>query len=301
MIIVRLTGGLGNQMFQYALGRHLAEKLSTTLKLDPLFYESNKLRHYELHCFHIWEHIATQAEIDALRREQRTRLYHFLQRGLRKLKIDNPITRQPPNPFHVREADHSFHPEVLEKSGPLYLDGYWQSEKYFRDIAEIIHREFEIKYKQDAESQRISELIHATESVSLHVRRADYVQNPVVNQIHGTCDQAYYDRAIHHLTQSIQNPHFFLFSDDPAWVKAELKLDFPATILEHNGPSRSYEDLRLMSQCKHNIIANSSFSWWGAWLNKNPAKIVVAPARWYADPVKNAQTKDVVPETWVKQ
>jgi hypothetical protein len=300
MIIVHLVGGLGNQMFQYALGRHLAEKQSTILKLDVSGFQTYKLRRYGLHCFHIWEHIATQTEIDSLHRENNRRIKHFVRRVLRKLNSNLANVILPPNPLFFEERYFRFDPVVLQKTAPLYLRGYWQSEKYFSEIQEILRREFEIKYKQDPESRRISDLIQSTNSISLHVRRADYVQDPHINQIYGTCDQSYYDRSIQHLITSVKDPHFFIFSDDPAWVKVGLKLGFPATVVEHNGPFRDYEDLRLMSQCKHNIIANSSFSWWGAWLNENPEKIVIGPQRWFADEERNAQAQDVVPEGWVR-
>ena len=300
MIIVRLSGGLGNQMFQYAIGRHLAEKQYAILKLDLSLFEKYKVRPYDLHCFKIWENIATQTEIESLQGKPPSQLDYLTERVLQKIGISRAAKPKSRSPFLLREKDLSFDPSVLQKSGHLYLEGYWQSEKYFSPITEIIRREFEVKYNQDAESHRIADFIHSSDSISLHVRRTDYVQNPLSAKIHGSCDLAYYARAIQHVAEAAQNPHFFIFSDDLAWVKSELKLDFPVTYVEHNGPIRSYEDMRLMSLCKHNIIANSSFSWWGAWLNENPHKVVVAPNRWFADEAKNSQAKELVPETWVR-
>ena len=161
-----------------------------------------------------------------------------------------------------------------------------------------MRREFVIKYQQDAQSQMFSDRIQSTESVSLHVRRADYIQNALTNKIHGTCDQDYYDRAIRYIAERVIDPHFFIFSDEPEWVKENLKIDFPMTVVDCNDASRNYEDLRLMSTCKHNIIANSSFSWWGAWLNPNPDKLVITPEQWFNDKKRN--TKDLIPEQWVK-
>lgn len=301
MIIVRLEGGLGNQMFQYAMGRHLAELQSTTLKLDVSTFEAYKLHRYSLHCFHIWEHFATQTEIDSHRGDISTNSYKLVTRGLlRRLHINYPTGFVSPDRFVLFEKTFNFDPTYLQRTGPIYVWGYWQTEKYFAAIRDALLREFAIKYRQDLESKRISELIDSTHSVSLHVRRGDYVQDPRTNQVHGACDQSYYQRSVQHIAAHIENPHFFVFSDDPIWVKKELKLGFPTTVVDHNDASRNFEDLRLMSQCKHNIIANSSFSWWGAWLNENPSKIVMAPKQWFADQAREAQAGDIVPEAWTK-
>jgi hypothetical protein len=298
MIIVRLSGGLGNQMFQYAVGRQVADRHKTIAKLDVSNFEIYQYRHYSLHCFHICEYIATRAEVESLYRESKLLTNLFARKIMGRFGIERRYFFR--SPFLVEEKSLSFDATPLQRNGDMYLMGYWQSEKYFYKIRELLLCEFEVKYKQDRHSREISDVIQSTNSISLHVRRADYVQNPHYNKIYGTCDQDYYSRAIQHIVERVSSPHFFLFSDDPDWVKRELKLEFPATVIEHNGPERSYEDLRLMSQCQHNIIANSSFSWWGAWLNQNPHKIVVAPTRWFADEARNAQAGDIVPEAWIK-
>ena len=292
MILVKLQGGLGNQMFQYATARRLAEKHSTILKLDLTEFESYKLRKYDLHCFHIWEYLATESEIDDIVYSHNI-LNKFKQKvslklGFKKYKNSNWII----------EKQFQFDPKILEAPNNVLLYGYWQSEKYFADISDILRREFVIKYQQDPLSQKLAEFIQSTESVSLHVRRTDYVQNAVTNEMHGTCDQAYYDRCVRYIGDRVSNPHFFIFSDEPQWTKDNLKLGFPTTIVDCNDSSRNYEDLRLMSMCKHNIIANSSFSWWGAWLNPALNKIVLAPQKWFKDETIN--TKDLIPEQWIK-
>ena len=282
MIIVKLIGGLGNQLFQYAAARRLAEKHSTILKLDITGFEKDKhcLRTYNLHCFYIHESLATNAEINLIQWNLFNRLKH-------KLSSSDGTEKQ-----------FDFDPKILDAPNNILLDGYWQSEKYFADISDILRREFVVKYQQDAQSQMFSDRIQSTESVSLHVRRADYVQNALTNKIHGTCDQDYYDRAIRYIAERVNHPHFFIFSDEPEWVKDNLKIGFPMTVVDCNDASRNYEDLRLMSTCKHNIIANSSFSWWGAWLNPNPDKLVITPEQWFNDKKRN--TKDLIPEQWVK-
>ena len=142
-------------------------------------------------------------------------------------------------------------------------------------------------------------MISQTNSVSLHIRRGDYVSNQKTNQTHGTCDLDYYQRCITEIEKEVENPYFFVFSDEIEWVKENLKINHPAEYVDQNTGDKSYEDMRLMSQCKHNVIANSSFSWWGAWLNSYPDKIVFAPKRWFASDKHN--TKDLIPEGWKKR
>ena len=299
MIIAHLNGGLGNQMFQYALGRHLAEINSTLLKLDLSEFESYKLRRYGLHCFKIWEHIATMEEIAAFKKKNvslTTKL--LLKIGTRWGGLFSATSDFYPNSTILKENKRSFDPSVLEAKGNIYLEGYWQSEKYFASIRDILLREFAFTYEQDAKSRKIANLIQKTESVSLHIRRGDYVHDPLTNQFHGLCSREYYHKAVNCITQKISNCHFYIFSDDHAWVCENFKLTYPTTMVDHNDASTNYEDLRLMSLCSHNIISNSSFSWWGAWLNANPEKIVVSPERWFKDPTLN--TKDLIPEFWVK-
>jgi hypothetical protein len=291
MIIVKLIGGLGNQMFQYATARRLAEKHSTILKLDVTGFEEYKLHRYSLHCFHAWEYLATQTEIEILRGNSQNILNRLNQKISSKFGF-----KTPKNNSWIVEKQFHFEPEILEAPNNVLLDGYWQSEKYFDDITDILRREFIVKYQQDPQSQKFADLIQSTESVSLHVRRTDYVQNALTNKIHGTCDQDYYDRCVRYIGDRVSNPHFFIFSDEPQWAKDNLMFDYPITIVDCNDASRNYEDLRLMSMCKHNIIANSSFSWWGGWLNANPSKLIVAPKMWWQEETRNSS--DVIPESW---
>jgi len=299
VIIVSLTGGLGNQMFQYAVGRHLAEKNSTLLKLDLSGFEAYKLRRYALHCFKIWEHIATMEEISTFKRKRVSRTAKLLSKiGTRWVGLSSATSDFYQDAIVLKERGFSFDPSIMEAKGNIYLEGYWQSEKYFSAIRDILLREFTFKYEQDAKSREIAEQIQKTESVSLHIRRGDYVHDPLTNKAHGLCSFEYYQKAVNYITQKIPNCHFYIFSDDRAWVCENFKLDYPVTMVDHNNASTNYEDLRLMSLCRHSIIANSSFSWWGAWLNSNPEKIVVSPERWFND--KSLDTKDMIPEGWLK-
>jgi len=292
MIIVRLIGGLGNQLSQYAAARRLSVLHQTTLKLDIIPFESYKLQNYSLQSFHVQEVFATPEEIAEITGASRKGLARIIFRLSQKLK-----------PYYGRVVFSEpkvspFDPNFLKTPGNLYLDGYWQDEKYFVDIRDVILREFTVKYEQDRQSREIADKIANTQSVSIHVRRGDYISNPETKRAHGVCGLDYYRQCVSLIAERIANPHFFVFSDDPGWVTDTLRLDYPTTFVTHNDADRCYEDLRLMSMCKHNITANSSFSWWGAWLNQNRGKIVIAPERWFAAPERRQDSP--APDGWIK-
>lgn len=292
MIIVRLIGGLGNQLFQYALGRHLCEIYKTVLKIDVSGFKSYKLHKYSLWAFNIQENYASTEEVETLTTPKKRTVDQILDRIFHK-KPRRAKT-------HIREKKlFSFDPKVLKLSDGVYLDGYWQSEKYFADIAGIIRHEVTVKSPQVGRNKELAEMIASNNSVSLHIRRRDYVSNPKTNQVHGSCDLDYYFRCVEHLSHMVKNPNFFIFSDDPEWARQNLKLPYPTVLVEHNGEDKNYEDLRLMSQCRHHILANSSFSWWGAWLNPKEDKLVFAPRRWIAK--KKVNFKDIIPAQWTKK
>ena len=199
----------------------------------------------------------------------------------------------------IRERTDRFDSRILEERGDLFLIGYWQSEKYFADVAEEVRKAFRFKHPLEGEAKEISRQIRSANSVSLHIRRGEYV---ALENIVGKTDLAYYERAASYMnerskTMGIEVPTFFVFSDDIEWCKEKLKLPFPKVYLDQAsaGPKDSHH-LQLMSLCRHNIIANSTFSWWGAWLNANPEKIVVAPKRW----LPNNTKEDLVPERWIR-
>ena len=290
MIIVKLMGGLGNQMFQYALGRRMAYVLGVKLKLDIFGFTNYKLRTYGLSPFNIQENFASPEEVTALKVRKQGIAEHVIRQVLRK--------PPKPAPTYIREKKlFHFDPDILDLPDGVYLEGSWQNEKYFADIEAIIRQEFTVKIPQAGKDKELAEQIASCESVSLHIRRGDYVSNSHTNQIHGTCDQEYYLRCVDCLTQTVKNPHFFIFSDEPEWAHNNLKLSYPTTILDHNKADKNYEDLRLMSQCKHHIIVNSTFSWWGAWLSQNPEKIVFAPKRWLKS--NDHDSKDLIPDKWI--
>ncbi len=294
MIITRLCGGLGNQMFQYAAARRLAEKHRTELKLDLSFFsmeldKDTTPRAYALDIFKTIQTAATPWE--------RFKLYPHSKNRHKNMVLTRLIRFGLIKDRRYAEKHCNFDPAVLHLTGRTMLDGYFQSEKYFKDIEEIIRREFTLKSPLSAKAAAIQKQIKETESVSLHVRRGDYITNKAAGQFHGMCYADYYQRAIAIIKEKIKHPHFYIFSDDPKWVKENIHIPNPHTyIADHT--DKDYEELILMAHCKHNIIANSSFSWWGAWLNNPPHKIVIAPTRWFTD--EKIDTSDLIPKSWTR-
>ena len=287
MVIVRLIGGLGNQLFQYALGRTLAASRSTTLKLDITDYETYKAQTYALGHFSVIESFATRNEIRHLRGGRW--MAEHLSRRLHRLI---PFRKD----SYILEKGFAFDPEVLKSPDDIYLEGYWQSERYFAGIEGLLRREFAIRHSLSGRNQEMAARIAGCNAVSLHVRRGDYVFNASSSRVHGLCGMDYHQTAVRHIAEVSPQSHLFVFSDDPEWAARNLHLDQPMTIVTGNDARHAYEDLHLMSLCRHHIIANSSFSWWGAWLDANADKIVIAPARWFAG--KQHDTRDLFPPGW---
>ncbi len=287
MIIIRITGGLGNQMFQYAVAKSLAKKNDDIFKLDISFYPKQTLRKYELNLFNIEENIATKDEIIRLAGNE-----NFWFKIKRKLGL-NP---KRPNSYYAEKEIAVFDKELFNKQSDIYLDGYWQNENYFKDIRNEILKDFTLKQDISKEAKEYLKQIQNSNSVSLHVRRGDYVQNSNTNKIHGVCDLNYYKRAIKYILEKMDNPMFFIFSDDIKWCKENF--DFLENKIFVDKTKSAIEDLELMKNCKHNIIANSTFSWWGAWLNENNEKIVIGPKQWFVK--KEWKNLNLVCEGWIK-
>lgn len=287
MNIVRIVGGLGNQMFQYAFYRALKEKNTDTVGLDLTPFQWYNLHNgYELdRLFGINEGSVEQKYIDSMRDEKKDIINKVRRKLLGRKKS------------HYRETKIAFNEEVF-KLRNTFFDGYWQSEKYFKEIENIIREEFTFKIPLDEKNFALVEEIKNCNSVSLHVRRGDYITNKEVNKLYGNvCTLDYYRKAIEYINSRVENPKFYVFSNDLKWVKENL--DIPnAVYIDWNTKEDSYKDMQLMSCCRHNIVANSSFSWWGAWLNTNKDKIVVSPDRWFND--EQVGTNDIIPEEWIK-
>lgn len=283
MLIIQLTGGLGNQLFQYASARAQALRLGTDLYLDKTHFlpsptGKKNIRQYELHRFNVIEKFKRPA-------------FHWAKKYFRFNKMYFQVET-------FREQHVHLHPEFFEIEGDTYIEGCFQSQKYFLQFEHTLRTELSFKNPPTGLNAELMQEIEGVNAVSLHVRRGDYVSNPETMKTHGICGLDYYQRAIGYIEEKVKNPYFFLFSDDPDWVQQNLQLNHPYKVVQHNKGENSFEDMRLMSACRHHIIANSSFSWWGAWLNPSKEKIVVAPAEWYAD--KQHDTKDIIPENWVK-
>ena len=292
MIVVKLMAGLGNQMFQYATGRQLAHRLGTGLRLDLSLYknmaEIDTPRHYDLDCYRISSQVASRVDLSRMLPTdfQATLAY----RTKRRLGFDK----------HLRplgEPNKAFYDVVLRARDNTYLVGWWQNEKYFADIRNILLIEFEPK-KISTYSQSMLKLITGSNAVSIHVRRGDYVTNKYAKNEHGLVPLSYYSSAANHIIKRAASPHFFVFSDDMDWCKKNLKLGSNIDFVESKG-RHDCEDIWLMQHCQHNIIANSSFSWWGGWLNENPGKLVIAPKSWFANKEADKET-EIVPEAWMR-
>ena len=291
MILTHTIGGLGNQMFQYAAGRALSLKLGQLFRLDTSSFKDYGLHQgFELQrVFNCQVQVATQSDI-----------YRVL--GWQSLPIIRRLlTRSGFSALRRKEfvAEPHFHfwPGISEAHEDCYLVGYWQSEKFFQSHAQVISDDFTFALPLNDENIELAKQISEVQSVSLHVRRGDYINNLKTNATHGLCSIDYYQAAIQYISNKVKRPYFFIFSDDIAWVKDNLKMELPYQYVDHNQGASSFNDMRLMSLCQHNIIANSSFSWWGAWLNSNPGKIVIAPRRWFTS---NWITSDLTPASWVK-
>ncbi|TRZ49946.1 alpha-1,2-fucosyltransferase [bacterium] len=291
MIIIRMKGGLGNQLFQYATGRALAIRKGVALKLDTSWFGNQSKRQYQLSHFKITAAIATPDEVAKLRGENVSGIRAWVSRYLQSLR-----------PYYKRSVFNEqyfyFDTLVFNAARDVYLEGYWGSEKYFTVVAETIRSELTVKDPWDDENWGMYQQICEVDSISLHVRRGDYANDPANNQAFGTCALEYYYQALALLIGRLRNPHVFVFSDDIEWVQKNLVLKAPHTYMSHNGPGREYEDLRLMSHCRNHITANSTFSWWGAWLSPFQDKIVIAPKRWYRN--MNRDTRDLLPRDWIQ-
>ncbi len=285
-IVIGLKGGLGNQMFQYSAGLSLAKINSTDLLIDTSWFNSvaneDTSRKYELDCFEIHEKMVDKKDIKIISESNKVRSI------LNRLGNDNSYTEH-------KESSTRYDNKFRNLRGNIYMDGYFQSEMYFRDIRSDLIRNFSFKDELSLKNKNIIKNIQNTNSVSIHVRRGDYVSNKNANNFHGVQVLDYYKKAISILEHKIKKPKYFIFSDDIDWCKKNLPISKSIFFVENRKGS---EDLRIMIECKHNIIANSSFSWWGAWLGNEKNKIVIAPINWFK--LKEADSSDIIPSRWQK-
>ena len=284
VIVSRISGGLGNQMFQYAAGRRLADRLGTSLMLDLSSFRNDPLRAFALDRYEL----RTDAMTDAMRARLPVRFGGSWWRRL--LRVNGAAIRV------LREKGLGYQPGIESAGDDTMLVGYWQSERYFSDLRPQLLREFALTTPVSGRDAEVAAEMAASISVAIHVRRGDYVSNTGTHQTYGTCDPDYYQKSADVLAREIGPIRLFVFSDDPDWCRASLRFEYPMVIVDHNDAARSCEDLRLMSQAQHFIIANSSFSWWAAWLATTPGKIVCAPKRWFRSDERDET--DIVPTVW---
>ncbi|MGV3706047.1 MAG: alpha-1,2-fucosyltransferase [Arcticibacter sp.] len=288
MVIATITSGLGNQLFQYALARHLSLINRCSLYFDLRFYKSEYAREtsrsFKLNKFNI-----AYKEID-----------RSVEWGIKVTKL---FPSQTLSPFFrtLRERHYHFDPEVLEAKEPfLNVKGYWHSERYFRSSQAIIRNELQFNNPGGRGFDRyLREIQHAGNAVSVHVRRGDYVHHPEFSQTFGFIGLAYYEKAMEIMTSKVPDSVFFIFTDDKSWVLENFPKGGNYVFVDVEGSDADLDDLHLMKTCRHHIIANSSYSWWGAWLNGYPDKIVIAPKEWFRNQ-PDWNTKDLLPESWLK-
>lgn len=274
-------------MFQYAMGRTLAIKNKVNLKLDLSFFRNYEWHEYSLEPFNIQKNYASENDLQSLGVKN-----GVVNKIARKLNLSSSRI--------VQEDTFLFDQKYLNIQAPAYLVGYWQSEKYFSSEMETIRREFEVTIPPSERNKDLLQEIAKCNSISLHIRRGNFASVGFVNKIHGTCSIDYYSDAVNAISKHCSDPVFFIFSDDISWARKHLKIPFKHFFVNNNDGKSDYEDLRLMYSCKHHIIANSTFSWWGAWLNKNMHKVVIAPKQWFADKEKNKMGSSIIPASWVR-
>lgn len=289
MVITKLDGGIGNQMFQYACARALAIRNGRRvwLDLDSIERDGN-FRNYKLN------------ELNITADKSNNLLSEFFRSSAFQYRVVRRIaTALRSEMKYIKEFNPpSFNENLLtSKIVNCYLDGYWQSEKYFKDIEDIIRIDFKFINQPSQSIKTLANKIESTNSVAIHVRRGDYMSNPTTHMFHGVCPASYYRAGIELICKQISQPIFYIFTDDPSWVKANLTFS-ENSLLVSEQTSNEVQDLFLMTRCKHFIIANSSFSWWGAWLGNNEFKKVIAPKVWFKD--EDANMKFNLPPTWAR-
>ena len=272
MIVVRVEGGLGNQMFQVAFGMQLAHRLQTELVLDLASYAGRPEHGYLLNRFHVGARELSNDERRRLPRRYRQPSPRLSPSGLLGL---NGLRR-------LREKPFGFAEKYLRARDNSYLVGYWQSEKFFSDVQSQVRDQFQLCVPLSAESQRMREMMLGTPSVAVHIRRGDYVTNATAASIYRTLSVEYYRQRIMHYLASRANARVFVFSNDIAWCRSQLgTLPGPVHFVDHTTAATAHEDLWLMTAAECQIIANSTFSWWGAWLSTRSDQRVIAPRHWF--------------------
>ena len=301
MLLVSINDGLGNQWFQYATARTISLKLNRKLFLDVDWYNNiykledrsdpNATTHRDflLNYFNIQSRVLNRVHLNWIKRleirSRNSKNFKLLQDGLL-------------NNFSYTPIDHNnYSIEFIESQPKVYLTGYWQNTDIIEEYKNILCNELNLKHPLSATNTNILKSINSTNSVAIHIRRGDYISKPNSRKVHASCSNNYYYDSIDYMQDRLTNLQYFIFSDDMTWVKDNLDFATNSTFIDNNEPE--YEHLFLMSACKHQITANSTFSWWAAWLNKNTQKIIITPEHWYNDMRLN-ETVIRIPNEWKK-
>jgi hypothetical protein len=302
MIITRLLGGLGNQMFQYAAGLAVAHRRRTVLKLDvswfgedPAYEDHNR---YSLSAFNILEQFATEEEVRRIRGVRRTRTETWLARAAHALRLPTlSDLHRPTGSWHIQEQ-FSPYPKFSDIPDHTYLDGMWQSEEFFAPVADLLRLHFTPKYPELPDFMEWKRRMQSTPSVAIHFRRGDYGRNAAFSREMGVVNTSYYHRAVEEIRARVPGAVLYVFSDDIDAVEKEFRPGGDVFYVRPDPRMLNAGKMRLMSQCQHLIIANSTFSWWAAWLHSAPERIVIAPEPWFAD--SRHDGSKIVPSRWIR-
>lgn len=277
MRLIKMIGGLGNQMFIYAFYLQMRKRFPGT-RIDL-----SDMRHYHAHNGYELDRVFGISDREFCIAKPLKKVLEFL---FFKVILERKQNLETMEAF-TKSYAYPF----------LYFKGFYQSERFFKDVESEVRQAFAFDMsKANAESQALAQQIQKNpHAVSLHVRRGDYMEPKFYKRYGTVCSQAYFQRAVEMMLAQVPQAHFYIFSDDVEWVQQNLRLP-RATVVSCNRGADSWQDMMLMSLCRHNIICNSTFSWWGAWLNAHPEKRVIAPSRWLAD----TDMPYIIPETWIK-
>lgn len=296
MIITKIKDGMGNQMFQYAIGRALSVKnnvslgLDIDILLDHIYKRHHTFRDYYLDIFNIQAEIVDRSKIPFIHKyynKEHLSIIRFILKILFRVKLKGKEER-----FNL-----GFDPSILSLGSDAFLDGYWQSEKYFIDIADIIRKDFTLKNEPPLVIKNLMEVIEKENSLCIHIRRGDYIGNKDFEVV----DKEYYNKAVNYMNSKTTIDKIYVFSDDIKWCKENMNFTFPFMFVEgeYIGAKDEWHHI-LMRSCKNFIIPNSTYAWWAAWLAPHKKKIIVAPKKWFPDASINKNYQDIVPEKWIK-
>lgn len=291
MITVRLSGGLGNQLFQYACARAIAVRTGGKLAIDLSLLTGtapgDTPRHYALEPFCLADDVSITSSIASP---------ISMVGAIDRLLLGSGLQR--PGRIYFREQSFTYDPLIEQIGSSVLLEGCWQSERYFNACSDIIRSDLRLKNSDGSAYKDALEFLSNNQTVALHVRRGDYISSPSANAYHGVCSSEYYCAALENLELRTGNRQILVFSDDPEWCRLNLDTGRPFQLAKEFGALSDAEELLLFSSCNHQIIANSSFSWWGAWLNPDPDKVIIAPSRWFCN--QAIDTRDLLPAAWVQ-